>query len=96
MDQQIYQLCNWHLTPQGKETLTARCNCRNSLKEVINPIFADYSVIEYGSTRLKLDQEYSDLDIALVPYVNPLIFQNLFSGKTQRILSGGKHKITSG
>lgn len=68
MDQQIYQLCNWHLTPQGKETLTARCNCRNSLKEVINPIFADYSVIEYGSTRLKLDQEYSDLDIALVPY----------------------------
>jgi len=68
MDQQIYQLCNWHQTPQGKEILSARSSCRQSLKELINPVFVDYSVIEYGSTRLKLDQEYSDLDIALVPY----------------------------
>eukprot|EP00492_Amphilonche_elongata_P003649 TRINITY_DN39_c0_g2_i1.p1 TRINITY_DN39_c0_g2~~TRINITY_DN39_c0_g2_i1.p1 ORF type:complete len:317 (+),score=60.02 TRINITY_DN39_c0_g2_i1:59-952(+) len=68
MDQHIIQLCRWHQTPQGQEMLSVRCKCRNSLKEVINPIFADYSVIEYGSTRLKLDLEDSDLDIALVPY----------------------------
>jgi len=68
MDQQIYRLCAWHVSPQGQQTLTIRHNCRKSLKQMINSIFPEYSVVEYGSTRLKLDYEYSDLDIALVPY----------------------------
>lgn len=68
MDNKIIQLCQWQTTTNGQELLNLRNKCRKDLKEVIVPIFQEYSLVEYGSTRLQLDMESSDLDIVLVPY----------------------------
>eukprot|EP00494_Astrolonche_serrata_P027154 UN27417 len=60
--------CDWTNTEEGQSILELREDCRKKLRSLITPCYPDHSLIEYGSTRLNIDTDSSDLDFAIIPY----------------------------
>jgi len=68
MTSAIDEFCLWKEREEGIEILEKRNMCRNALRKIILPMFENHSLLEYGSTRLELDEPCSDLDMVILPY----------------------------